>query len=153
MGVVDLPVPLSTGLIILIQRQNSATEICTLTLQEINALYVLWYWTDNTSYSEGKMPNFQCQKDPPGHNCLLSVTVSGTKGTGNFWGLPCTSSFNVLQAVTCCLFLGDQPIVSSTWDLQLPPVTLIWRQSWPASYTQVWEAPTPNKIISLRPLL
>ena len=105
-------------------------------------------------YSQGRMPNFQCQKELSDHNCLFSVTISGTERIGNFKGLPCinTSSSNVPQAVTCCLFLGDQPIVSSTWDHRLPPVAFTWRQSWHASYTQVWEAPTPIRTISLKSL-
>ena len=67
------------------------------------------------------------------------------RGPENFWGLSCIRENLVpisLKALTLSLFLENQRIVSSTQGLQLPPVALTWRPSWPSSCTWAeWHPP------------
>ncbi|RXX16330.1 hypothetical protein DF216_10840, partial [Streptococcus oralis] len=49
-----------------------------LTLWDINAQRVLWFWRDkNLIFSWGRTSNFQCQRDLPDHKHVPSVTING----------------------------------------------------------------------------
>lgn len=58
----------------------SNTDSQSLTLQDINVQYVLWYWRDkNFIFLTGELPNLQYQKYFPNHNCLPFVTIDVTE--------------------------------------------------------------------------